>query len=68
MEKHLYIIGNGFDIHHDIPSKYYEINGGDCFRKWLDENECDLLCKIDDNFGCQTYEWWGKFEENLASV
>jgi hypothetical protein len=68
MEKHLYIIGNGFDIHHDIHSKYYERNGGDCFRKWLDENECDLLCKIDDNFGYQTDEWWGKFEENLASV
>lgn len=68
MEKHLYIIGNGFDIHHDIPSKYYDRNGGDCFRKWLDENDCDLLCKIDDNFGYQTDEWWGKFEENLASV
>lgn len=64
----MYIIGNGFDIHHDIPSKYYDRNGGDCFRKWLDENDCDLLCKIDDDFGYQTDEWWEKFEENLASV
>lgn len=68
MEKHLYIIGNGFDIHHDIPSKYYDKNGGNCFRKWLDENDCDLLCKIDDNFGYQEDEWWEKFEENLANV
>lgn len=68
MEKHLYIIGNGFDIHHDIPSYYYDKKGGGCFRKWLDENDCDLLCKIDDNFGYQTGEWWEKFEENLASV
>lgn len=68
MEKHLYIIGNGFDIHHDIHSKYYDRNGGDCFRKWLNENDCDLLCKIDDNFGCQSDEWWKIFEENLASV
>lgn len=64
----MYIIGNGFDIHHAIPSKYYDRKGGNCFRKWLDENDCDLLCKIDDNFGCQTDEWWEKLEENLASA
>lgn len=68
MVSHLYIIGNGFDIHHDIPSQYYNRKGGGCFRKWLEENDCETLCKIDDNFGCQLEEWWVKFEENLASI
>ena len=66
--KHLYIIGNGFDIHHDIPSKYFCKDGGDCFRKWLDKNDCDTLCEIDDNFGYNTDEWWARFEDNLASI
>ena len=68
MERHLYIIGNGFDIHHNIPSKYNDARGGDCFRKWLNENDCDTLCDIDDTFGYTTDEWWKNFEENLASV
>lgn len=68
MEKHLYIIGNGFDIHHGIHSKYYDRKDGDCFRKWLEENDCDLLCRLDDIFGYPQEEWWEKFEENLASV
>ena len=29
--KHLYIIGNGFDLHHEIPSGYLD------FHNWLDE-------------------------------
>ena len=66
--KHLYIIGNGFDIHHEIPSKYFCKDGGDCFRKWLDENDCDTLCEIEDNFGYNTDEWWSRFEDNLASI
>lgn len=68
MERHLYIIGNGFDIHHNIPSKYNDARGGNCFRKWLEDNDCDTLCEIDDTFGCTTDEWWKNFEENLASV
>jgi len=68
MEKHLYIIGNGFDRHHGIPSNYYDKGGGPCFRKWLDENEYEILCEIDDNFGRTDELWWTKFEESLASV
>ena len=68
MEKHLYIIGNGFDIHHGIPSKYYDKKGGSCFRKWLDENNCELLCEIDENFGSTNESWWSKFEDSLASI
>lgn len=30
--KHLYIIGNGFDLHHGIPSGYQN------YRQWLEEN------------------------------
>lgn len=31
--KHLYIIGNGFDIHHDMGCSYAD------YRVWLEENE-----------------------------
>lgn len=66
--KHLYIIGNGFDIHHDIPSKFNDEKGGDCFRKWIEENDLCTLCTIEDNFGSVDDEWWNTFEVSLASI
>ena len=61
--KHLYVIGNGFDLHHGIPSGYKE------FRVWLEEvNDWDTLCTIDDIFGYCNSNWWKHFEENLGSA
>ena len=37
---HLYIIGNGFDMHHGIDSSYFE------YRMWLKDNYEDLYWKI----------------------
>ncbi len=63
MAKHLYILGNGFDKHHDIPSGYQD------YRKWLEDNERWAILEIIDNlFGYTSNDWWKNFEENLASV
>lgn len=63
MVNHLYIIGNGFDKHHDIPSGYLD------YRNWLEKNEClDIIETIDNTFGYTDDDWWRHFEENLASA
>lgn len=63
MRKDLYIIGNGFDKHHNIPSGYQD------YRKWLEKiGNFFVLETIDEIFGWTDDDWWSKFEENLASV
>lgn len=61
--KHLYIIGNGFDIHHEIPSGYLD------FHNWLDEVEDrETQMTIEEIFGYCSSNWWKHFEENLGSA
>ncbi len=60
MLKRLYIIGNGFDLHHGIPSSYRD------YRKWLEENDSDLLNRLSDYYEVNSEEWWGEFEEALG--
>lgn len=60
--KHLYIIGNGFDLHHDMKTDYQE------FYQWITENDYDAYTAIDENFGYCPCDWWKHFEQNLASV
>ncbi len=63
MVNHLYIIGNGFDKHHDIPSGYQD------YRRWLEDNEFwGVFETIDGLFGYTDDDWWSHFEDNLASV
>ena len=38
----LYLIGNGFDKHHDIPSGYWD------FHEWLKKNDSELVDQIDE--------------------
>lgn len=59
---HLYIIGNGFDCHHKINSRYKD------FRLWLNNNNIELLNKIEELYAdsCNA-EWWSDFERSLAS-
>lgn len=59
--KHLYIIGNGFDIHHKISSRYAH------FRQWLEENDIVTLYKIEEILKAVDYKWWNEFEKNLGS-
>ena len=56
MTKHLYIIGNGFDLHHEINSSYKD------FHEWMYENNPDVIEKADEIYGICDDEWWSDFE------
>lgn len=60
--KGLYVIGNGFDIHHGIPSSYKN------FRTWMEDKDPELLSRMDEVLGLCTDEWWNEFETNLGEV
>ncbi|BBB12888.1 AbiH family protein [Sphingopyxis sp. FD7] len=60
MTKRLYIIGNGFDLHHGIPSRYSQF--GDYLLN-VDPASWRTICEylfVDKDF-------WACFEERLAS-
>lgn len=58
----LYVIGNGFDIHHGINSSYK------CYMKWLKDNHKDVYDNILKYYPqAEDDEWWGDFENNLGS-
>ena len=72
---HLYIIGNGFDIHHGINSSYFE------YRMWLKDNYEDLYWKIVNLFCVddesneiislhenRQHPWWKTFENSLGDL
>lgn len=59
--KNLYLIGNGFDKHHDIPSGYWD------FHEWLKNNDPDLVEKIDELYDYND-DLWGNFEVELGSL
>lgn len=58
----LYVIGNGFDLHHGVKSSYH------CYMEWLKENHKDDNQKLIDFYGnkAEEYEWWNEFETNLG--
>ena len=61
--KHLYVIGNGFDLHHGVPSGYKD------FRTWLERvKDWDTLTTINEIFSPCNSNWWKHFEENLSSA
>ncbi|MFL9844054.1 bacteriophage abortive infection AbiH family protein [Flavobacterium rhizosphaerae] len=60
--KKLYIIGNGFDIHHGLKTSYY------AFAEYLKEKDRDLYDLLEKFISLPEDEddLWAKFEENLA--
>ncbi len=58
--KHLYIIGNGFDLHHGINSSYKD------FRDWLYNNHKSLYEHFNDIYDDCGSVWWSDFENSLA--
>ena len=62
MDKHLYIIGNGFDIHHGINSSYLN------FRDWMQMQNSDVIEDFENAYGECDEEWWADFENKLASL
>ena len=58
----LYIIGNGFDIAHGIPSKYSD------FRDYCERNIPEMYMKLSRYYGNQIDDLWSRFEENMPSI
>lgn len=56
-----YIIGNGFDLHHEIQSSYR------CYEKWLESNSPEIYNAIIEIYDCDK-EWWSDFEKNIGSL
>ena len=59
--KNLYIIGNGFDKHHEIPSGYWD------FHEWLKEKNAELVEQIDELYDYSD-NLWGNFEVELGNL
>lgn len=60
--ENLYIIGNGFDMHHKINSSYR------CFRDWMEKEYPTIIWDFEDAYGVCDEDWWSDFENNLASL
>lgn len=59
--KRLYVIGNGFDIHHKIESGYWD------FKKWVQTNrKGSNLVALMDIFFSNDREFWGEIENALG--
>lgn len=60
--KTLYIVGNGFDLHHGIPSSYRE------FGEYLSEHDHDIYNNAVEYLHADDNDFWSTFEENLAHL
>ena len=61
--KNLYIIGNGFDQHHDIQCSFLN------FMEWIKENDAGLFFKLTQVYNSAwEYNWWRDFENSLAQL
>ena len=61
--KNLYIIGNGFDQHHDIRCGFED------FMKWVKKNDAGLFFKLTQVYNSAwEYNWWRDFENSLAQL
>ncbi|MBO5877292.1 MAG: bacteriophage abortive infection AbiH family protein [Bacteroidales bacterium] len=60
--QHLYIIGNGFDLHHRINSSYR------AFYEYLADYHPELLGEINEIFIDCDVEWWSDFENKLGEL
>lgn len=56
----LYVIGNGFDIHHRIDSKYVD------FKKWVQKNKDPHLVRMMDTFFSNECDFWADIEKALG--
>lgn len=60
MGKTLYIIGNGFDLHHGIPSSYK------AFGEYLRRSDAKTYDVVEKYFSMDA-QFWAEFEDRLAS-
>jgi len=57
----LYIIGNGFDLYHRLPSSYFY------FKEFVKENDIYLYDKV-DRYLDYNGDFWYAFEDNLKNI
>lgn len=62
MAKNIYFIGNGFDLHHLIHSRYRD------YARWLCKNDIDLFIKIEDVYGKCDKDLWADFETQIGEL
>lgn len=60
--KHLYVIGNGFDIFTGLKTRYQD------FRKWLKHRYVFVYEALESAYGIQDIEWWSDFEVSLGKL
>lgn len=66
----LFVIGNGFDLAHGLPTRYWD------FREYLNNNYCDFLYDFEQHYGVfpglndseKKNILWNEFETNLATI
>ena len=58
----LYIIGNGFDQHHDIQSSYQQ------YKEWVKKYRKQLYARLTMFYGDTTEELWKSFEEHIPNI
>lgn len=59
--KHLYVIGNGFDLFTGLKTRYSD------FRQWLNRNYIFVYEALVSTYGI-TGEWWNDFENQLGKL
>lgn len=59
--KHLYIIGNGFDIHTGLATRYAD------FQLWLENNYPFIYENMQEVYDIDA-EWWNDFEVQLGEL
>lgn len=59
-DEKLYVIGNGFDIHHRIESKYSD------FKNWVHKNKDSNLEELMDIFFSNERDFWNDIEKALG--
>lgn len=64
MSKPLYIIGNGFDMHHHLKTSFYD------FAAYLKKHDSNLHYLLESHLSYPRTdrELWKRFEENLANL
>ena len=61
--KKLYIIGNGFDQHHDIQCSFLN------FMEWIKKNDAGLFLTLTQVYNnAWEHYWWRDFENSLAQL
>ena len=62
MKTKLFIIGNGFDRAHGLPTRYID------YRDYLFHNYPDFLKDVEEAYSLnpEDIEWWQDFENNLG--